>query len=200
MQPPALLDQLHWPSRHAVRADQQAYTLLVHVAEQVAVAMAFLHANRMVHLDLKPANVLLMGSAERPTAKLCDFGLSRKFTSRKTHSRASSTVMLPPVAEKILGTTAFMAPELLARQAADASLPPFVELCQCDVYSFGIMLACMVSRNQIFQDVFNGANMDPESHLKQIVQAGARPTDALQECPEELKALIELCWSQQPSR
>ena len=58
----------------------------------------------------------------------------------------------------------------------------------------------MVSRNQFVEDVFSGVNMDPESHLKQIVQVDTRPTAALQECPEDLKALIELCWSQQPSR
>lgn len=40
--------------------------------------MEYLHAKRVVHFDLKTAN-LLVGFRERsPTAKVCDFGLSKQ--------------------------------------------------------------------------------------------------------------------------
>ncbi len=44
------------------------------VAEQVAVGLAYLHSNAVVHLDLKPANVLL---SKYWDAKIGDVGFSR---------------------------------------------------------------------------------------------------------------------------
>jgi len=47
--------------------------------KQIAAGLAELHANRVVHRDLKPGNVLLVehGGSGRPIARISDFGISR---------------------------------------------------------------------------------------------------------------------------
>lgn len=45
---------------------------------QIADALSFMHENRMLHLDLKPSNIMLRGNSE---AVLIDFGLSKQYTA-----------------------------------------------------------------------------------------------------------------------
>ena len=45
--------------------------------QQVASALDFMHAHKMLHLDVKPANVMLRANGE---AVLIDFGLSKQYT------------------------------------------------------------------------------------------------------------------------
>ena len=44
--------------------------------KQIASALAYMHSHRMLHLDLKPGNIVLRGSGE---TALIDFGLSKQF-------------------------------------------------------------------------------------------------------------------------
>jgi len=59
-----------------LRAGGLEYSRVLRIGVDVAAALAHLHAHRVTHSDLKPANVLLNGS-DRSRAKVCDFGVSR---------------------------------------------------------------------------------------------------------------------------
>jgi hypothetical protein len=86
------------------------------ILDQVSQAMAYLHSQRMVHYDLKPANILL--SEHCITARVCDFGTTKgkgmKFVG---------------------GTPNYVAPELIDSQYAMQG-----EESKCDVYSFGVVM------------------------------------------------------------
>lgn len=87
------------------------------IAQGAADGISFLHANHQIHRDIKSANILL---DEDFTAKISDFGLAR------ASEKFSQTVMT----SRIVGTTAYMAPEALRGEITPKS----------DIYSFGVVL------------------------------------------------------------
>lgn len=96
------------------------------VLRQIADGLAALHDAGVLHRDLKPSNVLLAGDADRPAAKISDFGISRFDGFRdgdSTVSRLTRTGI-------ILGTPLYMAPETGVAPATDAS---------GDVFSLGVV-------------------------------------------------------------
>nr|XP_020143079.1 interleukin-1 receptor-associated kinase 4 isoform X2 [Microcebus murinus] len=87
------------------------------IAQGAANGISFLHENHHIHRDIKSANILL---DEAFTAKISDFGLAR------ASEKFAHTVMT----SRIVGTTAYMAPEALRGEITPKS----------DIYSFGVVL------------------------------------------------------------
>ncbi|CAJ0942807.1 unnamed protein product, partial [Mesorhabditis belari] len=88
-----------------------------HIVQQIASALAYLHARKIVHRDIKPENVLLYSEN---TAKLCDFGLA--------------CTMLGPL-YRVCGTPTYCAPEILKETGYGLSV---------DVWSLGVVLHVML--------------------------------------------------------
>ncbi|UJP39207.1 Stk1 family PASTA domain-containing Ser/Thr kinase [Cellulomonas palmilytica] len=110
-------------------AEQGALTVAeaLRITESVLDALAAAHRGDLVHRDIKPENVLL---ATDGRIKLADFGLARAVT--EVTSTTTGTV---------LGTVAYLAPELVVRGASDA---------RTDVYACGILLFEMLTGRQPF--------------------------------------------------
>ncbi|HLK38982.1 MAG TPA: serine/threonine-protein kinase [Polyangiaceae bacterium] len=90
-------------------------------------AVEALHAAGIVHRDIKPANILL---ASPDVAKLSDFGVSRPGDDSPTLTRSHD----------VLGTPAYMAPELVLFAASVADE-------RSDQYSLGVTLyECVTGR------------------------------------------------------
>ncbi|KAI8109697.1 hypothetical protein M9434_000976 [Picochlorum sp. BPE23] len=88
-----------------------------HIFKQIVLAMEYLHANGIVHGDIKPENMLLSGDG---SVKISDFGQSQ---------------ILSPESSKLtktLGTPAFLAPEVCAGEEYDGFA--------ADIWSLGVSL------------------------------------------------------------
>ncbi len=97
------------------------------IMDAVLSGLAAAHRAGIVHRDVKPENVLL---AEDGRIKIGDFGLARATTANTASG------------QMLLGTIAYLAPELVTRGTADA---------RSDIYSLGIMLYEMLTGEQPYK-------------------------------------------------
>ncbi|QCG96614.1 serine/threonine protein kinase [Azospirillum sp. TSA2s] len=89
-------------------------------------ALAFAHARNVIHRDIKPANIVVQ---EDLTPKLADFGIAQISSSDLTQ------------AGDLLGTPAYMAPEVLRGEKADA---------RSDLFSAGVVLYYLLAQRRPF--------------------------------------------------
>ena len=108
----SLHDLLHNPSEGALVEIEPL--LLARVVAEVSSGVAYLHANGVMHRDIKTANVLLDDARH---AKVTDFGISTRF-GRKDYTAET-------------GTYRQMAPEVILHKPYNY---------KCDVYSYGVLL------------------------------------------------------------
>jgi beta-lactam-binding protein with PASTA domain/tRNA A-37 threonylcarbamoyl transferase component Bud32 len=100
---------------------------MIDITEAVLAGLGAAHKAGILHRDLKPENVLL---ADDGRIKIGDFGLARA-TSANTATGAA-----------LLGTIAYLSPELVTRGVADT---------RSDIYAVGIMMYEMLTGEQPFR-------------------------------------------------
>ena len=133
------------------------------IAQGVASALTYLHAQRLVHHDVKPDNVLLDAGF---APKLADFGSCRPLAARADvdggSERASGGSDRRPSAARKRATPLFSAPEVLRNEAADETL---------DTWSFGCLLYCVHTRGPMGYP----AHPTTDAALAAVAAGGARP-------------------------
>ncbi|CAE6421905.1 unnamed protein product [Rhizoctonia solani] len=144
---------LEWPLRLSILTD-------------IARAMAYLHARRCIHRDLKGENLLMTANGR---VKVTDFGFARIAARNDDESRRLT----------FCGTDSYMSPEILKGEEFD--LPT-------DVFSMGVIFCEVITRKLADDYVFKRSapdwGMDPDE-----VRARVSPG-----CPPELVSLaLDMC-------
>lgn len=156
------------------------------IAADIAEAIAYLHAQSppVLHRDVTSRNILLDANY---TAKLADFGLSRRLRLGSGDGQDANTLAMT----KGVGTSRWIAPEVLA---GDGAYSPAV-----DVYSFGVVLAELDSHEPPFCDVSlsNGKPLSEHAVLK-LLCAGALAPEVSEACPKPVATLMLECLSADP--
>ncbi len=147
----------------------------VHVLRQVCDVLAAVHARGVIHRDLKPNNLFLVGDPTRPTVKLIDFGIARLRVPGDALATATGVVM---------GTPAFMAPEQARGQRVDV---------RADIYAVGaIAYACVTGRAPY--DI-----LDSAAALHAVLTADPpRPRALVPEIPEDLELVLQRAMARDP--
>ena len=94
--------------------------------KQILSALAYCHANKIVHRDMKPENLLMATSDKDAKVKVIDFGTSKIFSEEKMTG--------------LIGTPFYIAPEVLKYSYTE----------KCDIWSCGVILYVLLSGTQPF--------------------------------------------------
>jgi len=102
-------------------------TRAVEIAAQVAEGLAYAHQHGVVHRDVKPANIMIVGGGH---AKITDFGIARM---RSAEVKTQTGV--------VLGSPRYMSPEQVAGKRAEP---------RSDIFSLGVILYEMLTGKPAF--------------------------------------------------
>jgi serine/threonine-protein kinase len=139
--------------------------------DAVLAGLAAAHKAGIVHRDLKPENVLL---ADDGRIKLGDFGLARAASANTATGQA------------LLGTIAYLSPELVTRGVADA---------RSDIYAVGIMMYEMLTGEQPY--VGEAPMQIAYQHANDQVPT---PSSKFSGVPPELDELVLWATSRDPEQ
>ena len=163
-------------------ADQQGGMAQVPLSRRIAMvtdiarAVAAAHGLDILHKDLKPANILVSGSADAPQIKIGDFGTASLLESSRLRELGITNLGFTGTADEagaMSGTMSYMAPEVLAGQSPSSA---------SDVYALGLLLyqfvvgdfrrplsagwEADVPDEILCEDIAAAANGDPSRRLK----------------------------------
>lgn len=149
--------------------DLETSWLLV-AAKQIASALAHCHSRGIIHMDIKPANVLV---TRQGVCKVGDFGCS-----------VSTSCSMQRIDHCLVGTPGYQSPEFLRGGIPSPA---------CDIFSLGILMWQLDARLIPF------AGQHPHTKMFRVVSTGARP-EIPSSCNANIKShsytcLYQACWN-----
>ncbi|WP_203135532.1 Stk1 family PASTA domain-containing Ser/Thr kinase [Microbacterium sp. JZ31] len=136
-------------------------TQTITIMDAVLSGLAAAHRAGLIHRDVKPENVLL---AEDGRIKIGDFGLARASSANTA------------TGQQLLGTIAYLAPELVTRGTADA---------RSDIYALGILLYEMLAGEQPYK-----GEQPMQIAFQHATDSVPRPSVKNPGVPEQLDELV----------
>nr|MDP9122670.1 serine/threonine protein kinase [Acidobacteriota bacterium] len=160
------------PLKAVIERGPMPLALAVELAAQVAAGLQRAHGLGIVHRDIKPANVIVTAEGQ---AKIVDFGIA--WLADQTRLTRSG---------HILGTTAYLSPELFHGEAAGP---------RADLWALGVVLYEMIAASR----PFTGAT-DSEL-IASILRREPRPLATLRAgVPAELQRVVDRALAKRPER
>lgn len=143
-----------------------ALTKGLDILYQVGLALDYIHKCKIIHLDIKPANVLVSDDLK---AKLTDFGMATTFFQGRFRFQ-----------RRVGGTPSYMSPEQINGRRVDR---------RSDIYSFGVMAYEILTGRLPFA----GDNLN-ELLAKHMSRVSARPpSELIADIPKAFDAVIVKC-------
>eukprot|EP00741_Cyanophora_paradoxa_P004534 tig00000808_g4403.t1 len=151
---------------HSTKSTRLEINHVIQLAKEVACGMAYLHKAKIIHRDLKSANLVLDDNGH---IKIVDFGLSR--IKEESGEMTGET-----------GSYRWAAPEILRNEKYDEKV---------DVYSFGCCVWEMVTGEVPFAKmtpIQAALAVAEKGHRLPLPPAGPN-------CPQALLDIVQDCWS-----
>ena len=122
---------------------------IMRVVLDIAEGLKYLHEHKIVHQNIKPANVLVDTNGEKPVYILSDFGISRKTKIRLSHSLSINNKN-----QGKIYIEAYLAPEEFRPKKVER-IPDM----KGDIFSLGISLYELACGNLPFDDLSTGREL-----------------------------------------
>jgi serine/threonine protein kinase len=128
---------------------------------RICQALEYAHKNRVVHRDIKPGNIMVNSEG---SVKIVDFGIARLVDFSRTQTNM------------MIGTPAYMAPELFRKQKANE---------RTDIWAVGVTFFELIC----YQRPFTGDGYDT---IRSIMDDDIPPMSSLvADCPAEIESVIQ---------
>jgi serine/threonine-protein kinase len=149
--------------------------LAVRIVRQVCRALGAAHARGVVHRDMKPENVFLVGNLAMPQVKVIDFGISKVGDAGGTALTRTGMIM---------GTPSYMAPEQARGDKVDH---------RADIYAVGgILYRALTGKKPFDSD-------DPSATLTQVLtEDPERPRSIEPTIPQALELVLQKAMEKRP--
>ena len=155
-----------------LQGDQpMSLAIALDVISQVGDALDYAHANRVIHRDVKPANILI---TTENRVKITDFGIARLESSNLTQEG------------QLLGTPNYMAPEQIQGKEVDH---------RSDLFSLGVVLYEMLTRHKPFQ----GENLTVVSH-RIVYDHFTPPREYVRDLPPGVDRILARALEKDPAK
>ncbi|XP_030843500.1 E3 ubiquitin-protein ligase MIB2 [Strongylocentrotus purpuratus] len=145
---------------------------------EVLQAVTFMHACNILHLDIKPANILVESATIRPY--ICDLGLAH-IKNRNLMSQS---------AVNIRGTPCFMPPEALG-----ATEPGYRHSNKHDIWSVAGTLVELYSNKRLWGD-----SVHPLALMARILTGQMSKPESLTAVDSKVQKILEPCFRQKPEK
>ena len=136
---------------------------------QLSSALSYAHKHGIVHRDVKPENIYVMGDG---TIKLGDFGIAQADSNKKD------------AAKEIVGSVHYLAPEITSGKLATS---------QSDIYAAGVTFFELITGHVPFNK--QKAVDIAIAHIKERFPS---PKKFLPNCPKEVEKIIFKCVKKNP--
>ena len=145
----------------------------LHFSSQIAKALSHAHSKGIVHMDIKPQNIMLPKDG---TAKVADFGIAQLGEMGQD----------PEDADEALGSIHYISPEQARGEAVDA---------RSDIYSLGVVMYEMLTGKL----PFDGDSV-AEVAMKHYTVTPQSPRDINPEIPQELEDITMHAMQPDPQK
>jgi DNA-binding NtrC family response regulator/tetratricopeptide (TPR) repeat protein len=149
---------------------------LLRLGREIAEALRFLHRNEVLHLDLKPGNIIVREDASGGRAVLVDFGLCRRGLSS-------------PSGPRLKGSLPYMAPEYFR----GGPIGPWT-----DVYALGVTLYRLATGRFPRRGAAGGTTTRNRSDVGSWDPAPAPPSQVRPGLPSEMDGVVLRCLALDP--
>jgi hypothetical protein len=159
--------------------------ILINILSDICKALKKLHQDKIIHLDIKPENVLLSQTGKY---KLCDFGLAKLLTLKNE------------VSDMTEGDSRYLAEELLDevnwRKIANGEL----DLTKSDIFSLGLMLYGIMTKHSldipgsgpVWHELRKGVLSDMESLVEYTLEFRSLIRDMMHSDPSKRPTAAEI--------